>query len=98
MIAQRYGTLPVARSTGAIQDFVIDCDAQLETGTGFLFDEDLSDALLSATQRAVSACMNADFDGLRRRVMRLDHSWERTGRVFALLYRELTEPETEEAN
>ncbi|NOY92669.1 MAG: glycogen synthase [Deltaproteobacteria bacterium] len=95
MIAQRYGTLPVARATGAIRDFVIDCDAQLETGTGFLFDEDSSDALLGATQRAVSAFMHADFDDLRRRVMRLDHSWERTGRVYTLLYRELTDPEGE---
>jgi len=95
MIAQRYGTLPIAHSTGAIQDFVIDCDAQLETGTGFLFDEDSSDALLSATQRAIAAFKHTDFDGLRRRVMRLDHSWERAGRVFALLYRELTEAEAE---
>jgi len=95
MIGQCYGTLPVARCTGAIADFVIDCDAQLETGTGFLFDEATSAALLGATQRGLSAFLNKSFDGLRRRVMRIDHSWERSGRVYALLYRELTEPDAD---
>lgn len=96
MIGQRYGTLPIAHSTGAIEDFVIDCDANLKTGTGFLFDEATSDALLSATQRAAAAFQHADFEALRNRVMRIDHSWERAGRVYALLYRELLDPPEED--
>ncbi len=38
MYAQRYGALPVARATGGLVDTIVDCDAKLETGTGFLFD------------------------------------------------------------
>jgi len=96
MIGQRYGALPIARSTGAVQDFVIDCDASLETGTGFLFDEATSDDLLSTAQRAASAFVHEGFSALRRRVMRVDHSWERTGRVYAMLYRELLDPPEED--
>ena len=39
MYAQRYGALPVARATGGLVDTIVDCDAKLETGTGFSFDE-----------------------------------------------------------
>ena len=39
LYAQRYGALPVAHATGGLVDTIVDCDAKLETGTGFLFDE-----------------------------------------------------------
>lgn len=93
MIGQRYGTLPIARSVGAVQDFVVDCDANLETGTGLLFDEATADSLLAACQRGAAAFLHEGFKALRQRVMRIDHSWDRAGRVYSLLYRELLEPE-----
>ena len=55
LYAQRYGALPVARATGGLVDTVVDCDAKLETGTGFLFEERTADALLGATERALAA-------------------------------------------
>ena len=39
LYAQRYGAIPVVTRTGGLVDTVIDCDAELETGSGFLFDE-----------------------------------------------------------
>jgi starch synthase len=89
MYAQRYGAPPVARATGGLVDTIVDCDAQLETGTGFLFDEPTVDALVGATLRAVAARSHARWPQLVRRVMRLDRGWERPARRYEQLYRQL---------
>lgn len=89
MYAQRYGAPPVARATGGIVDTVVDCDARLETGTGFLFDESTADALLAATERAIAARNLPSWNGLVRRVMRLDRGWEGPARRYEQLYRSL---------
>jgi starch synthase len=89
MYAQRYGTLPVARATGGLVDTVVDCDAKLETGTGFLFDEATVEALVGATERAVAARTSPRWPSLVRRVMRLDRGWERPARQYEQVYRSL---------
>lgn len=85
--AQRYGAVPVALGQGAVIDALVDCDAELETGTGFLFDSTDADALIGAATRAFSAYGSPGHARLRRRVMRLDVSWERVARRYAQLYR-----------
>jgi starch synthase len=89
MYAQRYGALPVAHATGGLCDTIVDCDAKLETGTGFLFDEPTVDALLGAAERAIAARTAPRWPGLVRRVMRLDRGWDRPGRRYEQLYRSL---------
>lgn len=85
--AQRYGAIPVALARGAVVDAVVDCDAELETGTGFLFDGLETPSLLGAAARALAAYGSPGHARLRRRVMRLDLSWERVARRYAQLYR-----------
>ena len=85
--AQRYGAVPIALAQGAVVDSLVDCDADLETGTGFLFDSADADALIGAATRAFSAYGSPGHARLRRRVMRLDVSWERVARRYAQLYR-----------
>lgn len=87
LYAQRYGALPVARATGGLVDTVVDCDAKLETGTGFLFDDATPEALFGAAQRAIAAYATPRWSGLRRRVMRLDRGWERAARQYEQTYR-----------
>jgi starch synthase len=89
MYAQRYGALPVARATGGLVDTIVDCDAKLETGTGFLFDEDSAEALLGAVERALAARVAPRWPNLVRRVMRLDRGWERPARQYEQLFRAL---------
>jgi starch synthase len=94
MVAHRYGALPVVRRTGGLADTVVDCDAALETGTGFVFDEATSEDLLAAIRRSFSAFQKVEeIDALKRRVMRLDHSWERSARLYERLYRGGSIPE-----
>jgi starch synthase len=87
LYAQRYGALPVARATGGLVDTIVDCDAKLETGTGFLFEDATADALYAATQRALSAYRSPRWSALRRRVMRLDRGWERAARQYEQVYK-----------
>jgi starch synthase len=87
LYAQRYGALPVARATGGLVDTIVDCDAKLETGTGFLFQEDSPDALLGAAERAIAARTLPRWGALVRRVMKLDRGWERPARRYEQVYR-----------
>ncbi|HEY8073948.1 MAG TPA: glycogen synthase GlgA [Labilithrix sp.] len=89
LYAQRYGALPIARATGGLVDTIVDCDSKLETGTGFLFDDASADALVSAAQRAMAAYASPRWPALRRRVMRLDRSWERAARQYEQAYKSL---------
>jgi starch synthase len=86
MYAQRYGALPVARATGGLADTIVDCDAKLETGTGFLFDDAEVGGLLGATERALGAMSLPRWPGLVRRVMRLDRGWEGPARRYEQAY------------
>jgi starch synthase len=91
-LAQRYGALPVAHATGGLVDAVVDCDAELETGTGFLFDRPGAAALAGATERALTAyAFEAGWTRLRRRAMRLDLAWDRPARRYSQVYRRALE-------
>lgn len=85
--AQRYAAVPVACAFGACRDAIVDCDPELETGTGFLF-EDWQQAP-GAVQRALAACRQSSWARLQRRLARLDLSWERVAHRYQKLYRQL---------
>jgi starch synthase len=86
LVAQRYGALPVAHASAGHRDTIVDCDAQAGTGTGILFDEPTVAALLGGVERAIALMRSPRWPALRRRLMRLDLSWERAARRFARLY------------
>jgi starch synthase len=89
LYAQRYGALPVAHATGGLTDTIVDCDAGLETGTGFLFEKPEAMDLLGAAERAMAATVSPRWAALRRRVMRLDLGWDRPARRYDQIYRGL---------
>ena len=87
LYAQRYGAVPVACRTGGLVDTIVDCDAALETGSGFLFDKPTAASLVGGVQRALGAMTSPRWPSLRRRVMRLDLGWDRPARRYASVYR-----------
>jgi starch synthase len=87
-VAQRYGALPIVHGTGAHLDAVVDSDAALETGTGFVFDDSSVEGLLGATARGLSGYASPRWPALRRRVMRLDLAWDRSARRYVQVYRQ----------
>jgi starch synthase len=88
LTAQRYGAVPIVYATGGHMDTVVDCDARLETGTGFMFDELSPKALTEAVERGLVAASRPEWGALRRRIMRLDLGWDRPARRYLQVYRQ----------
>jgi starch synthase len=85
--AQRYGAIVIGPAVAGLRDAVVDCDAALESGTGFLFDDATPAGLLGALARAEVAYAHPAFARLRRRVMRHDCSWDRPSRRLLQIYK-----------
>ncbi len=93
MYSQRYGTPPVARSTGGLADSIVDCTPATLAGgtaTGFLFDEPTAGALAGAIERAIAAWRDpASWRALQRNGMARDFGWRASAARYAALYRSL---------
>lgn len=87
LYAQRYGAVPVACRTGGFIDTIVDLDAALETGTGFLYDKPTAASLVGGVQRAIAAMASPRWGAVRRRVMRLELGWDRPARRYVQVYR-----------
>ncbi|HEX5473038.1 MAG TPA: glycogen synthase GlgA [Vicinamibacterales bacterium] len=88
MYSLRYGTVPVVRATGGLDDTVIDADASPASGTGFTFKPYTPDALLDAVERALRAWGDPRRRlGIQRRGMRQDHAWDVSAREYVKVYR-----------
>ncbi len=84
IIAMKYGTVPVVRSTGGLADTVFDTNhAQkpYEERTGFTFDDFNEAGLESAMGRAIGLWYKYPryFHQLRLNGMRQDYSWNQSG-------------------
>ena len=87
MIAMRYGTIPIVRSTGGLADTVENFDPYTGRGNGFTFEEYESDALFAALKRAIETYKYAPtWHELMRRAMKTDHSWQVSATRFVELY------------
>jgi starch synthase len=87
MYSLRYGTLPIVRATGGLEDTVVDADAEPSRGTGFKFRDYTAEALASAVERALAAHKNARrWKTLQRRAMAEDHSWDVSAREYVKVY------------
>jgi starch synthase len=85
--AHRYGALPIGLASASVADSVVDCDAKLSTGNGFLYDAPTDDAALAAVQRAIAAFTQRDaLERLRGRALRTDHGWDRPAYLYERLY------------
>ena len=88
MYSQRYGTLPIVRATGGLQDTVVDADEAPAQGTGFKFRDYTPEAMLEAIARAVRAFGNPKaWKGFQQNAMRQDFSWDVSAREYVKVYR-----------
>jgi len=79
----RYGTVPVVRATGGLDDTI-------DEGTGFKFRDYSGDALLEALGLALKAYRDRDhWIAMMRRGMRKDFSWSAVAVEYQALYRRL---------
>ena len=85
LIALRYGSVPIVRSTGGLADTVRDLDEP--GGVGIVFGPATSEALEGALVRARDlAAQPEEFLDVRKRGMGLDFSWEASAREYLRIY------------
>ena len=86
----RYGTIPVVRAVGGLWDTVIDAGVP-DIGRGFrhlqFSVEDALDALIRASALYYH---KQSLDGLRKRIMALDFSWDKSAKEYIDLYKTIT--------
>jgi starch synthase len=91
MYSLRYGTVPVVRATGGLDDTVTEFDPTTGHGNGFKFTPHTPEALLDAVRRALDVYHRpADWRRLIRKGMACDFSWRLPAARYLELYRGLS--------
>jgi len=86
MYAMRYGTVPMVRSTGGLQDTVVDMGEW--EGFGIRFNNATVSDIHYSVSRAVSVYQDkTHFNWMRKHMMQIDHSWESTVEQYMNIYR-----------
>lgn len=88
LIALRYGTIPVARRTGGLNDTIAEYDFSAGSGTGFLFNKYSPDEMLGAIKRAVEAFKDKQlWEQIQGNAMSQDFSWHKSAKEYVNLYK-----------
>jgi len=83
----KYGTPPIVRATGGLDDTIDPWDARTKKGTGFKFQEYTGEALLRAIHQALQLYRDqGSWQKLMRNGMSKDFSWRVSGREYLRVY------------
>ncbi|MGE5114033.1 MAG: glycogen synthase GlgA [Acidobacteriaceae bacterium] len=83
----KYGTVPVVRATGGLDDTIENFDLATGKGTGFKFHEYSGEALLDTIQRALTVYQDkAAWTQLMKNGMAKDFSWAASAREYVKVY------------
>lgn len=78
MYSLRYGTIPIVRATGGLDDSVIDYTQDARLANGIKFHEYSPTALAKAIRKALAIYSHPElFRRYRRNAMKADFSWKR---------------------
>jgi starch synthase len=87
MYSLKYGTVPIVRATGGLDDSIEPFDVEHGTGTGFKFKEYSGDALLYAVRQALHHYMDERiWKRIQLNGMAKDFSWKGPAAEYAKLY------------
>lgn len=87
MYSLRYGTVPVVRAVGGLDDTVQNYDAVNKTGNGFKFELYSAEKFLEKIYEALFAYADSNtWRKLQRNGMSEDNSWENAARKYIELY------------
>ncbi len=87
MYSLKYGTIPIVRATGGLDDTIQEFDPATEQGNGFKFAEYSSAALIEEVKKALSVYQNKRlWLKLVKKAMKEDFSWKRSALKYAELY------------
>lgn len=87
LISFRFGTIPLVRETGGLADTVEDFNPKTGKGTGFVFKEYTTQALLKTLDRALESFRDPKvWLKLVKNVMKCDFSWAASAKQYVELY------------
>jgi len=90
----KYGTVPIVRATGGLDDTIEAFDGQ--SGTGFKFSEYTGAALLGAIEQAIAAFRQPQvWQQLVYNGMRADFSWGKSAKQYLEIYQALQKRKAE---
>ena len=90
MYSLRYGTIPVVRATGGLDDVIIDFDKDKSQGNGFKFELAKEDSFYDAVKRAIDIFSDRDvWRNLVKKVMQEDFSWDHSAKEYISLYEKI---------
>ncbi len=96
MYSLKYGTIPIVRGTGGLDDTIVSFNRKTGTGNGFKFFSYSPERLLVAVRRALGVYKNRSlFTRLIQNAMSCDFSWERSAQAYLKLYGRLVKRGTE---
>ena len=85
----KYGTIPVVRATGGLDDTITNYDAATGKGNGFKFNRYDSKELLNQVKAAIGLFHRPEhWKQLLRNAMMADFSWQRSAKAYLQLYQE----------
>lgn len=92
MYSLRYGTVPIVRATGGLDDTVQEWDWNSYTGNGFKFYEYNYHAMLDSVARARNAFEHKEaWPRIMRNGMKGDYSWKHSALQYLVLYEQAVE-------
>ena len=90
MYSMRYGTVPVVRATGGLDDTVENYDVTTNKGNGFKFGAYSAPAMLEKIREAIYFYTQPDiWVKIQRNGMTTDNSWSAAANKYLDLYREI---------
>jgi starch synthase len=90
MYSLRYGTIPIVRATGGLDDSVIDFTEDAKRANGIKFQEYSTRALAKAIRKALALYQHPDlFRRYRLNAMKADFSWEQAVNEYLGVYRSI---------
>src|SRR6266404_2879913 len=89
MYSSRYGTIPIVRKTGGLDDTVIDATENIEVANGIKFSSYTAPALAKGIRKALALFEEAElFRRFRMNAMNADFSEERTAAEYVKVYQQ----------
>jgi len=88
MYSLKYGTIPVVRATGGLDDTITEFDPETGEGNGFKFSEYSAAALVESVKKAVKVYEDEKlWRKLMRNAMKKDLSWKKSAVKYEKIYK-----------
>ena len=87
LISLKYGTVPIVRATGGLDDTILDYNEDPARGNGFKFENYTGEAFLEKIREAVNVYHDeSTWTMLLKRGMLQDFSWTYAAKQYARIY------------